>query len=189
LDVGALTLNAGSILDFELGAPGVSDVLNVNGLLTLNGGSINLADAGGLGAGTYTLVNYNSLSGSVANLGTPTGPAGFSYQLIDTGSMINLAVTVPGVAGDYNNDGSVDAGDYVVWRMNQGTTNPLPNDNNIGGTIGQAHYDLWRAHFGETVGSGSQIGSGAPVPEPALAVLLAFALAPLLLRGRQTLLR
>jgi hypothetical protein len=70
----------------------------------------------------------------------------------------------PGVAGDYNNDGNVDAADYVVWRDNQNTTNPLPNDP-IGGTIGVDQYDTWRANFGRTAGgSGSNL---AAVPEPA----------------------
>ena len=45
--------------------------------------------------------------------------------------------------GDYNQDGIVDAADYVVWRDNEGTTNSLPNDL-IGGTIGTAHYNQWR---------------------------------------------
>jgi hypothetical protein len=42
----------------------------------------------------------------------------------------------------------------------------------IGGTIGVAHYNQWRDHFGQTpAGSGS--GSLAAVPEPASALLLA----------------
>jgi hypothetical protein len=32
------------------------------------------------------------------------------------------------LVGEYNGNGSVDAADYVVWRKNQGTSNPLPND-------------------------------------------------------------
>ena len=48
----------------ELGAagnPGSSDRINVtlaNGL-TLTGGTVNLTDAGGLGAGTYRLIDYS----------------------------------------------------------------------------------------------------------------------------------
>ena len=51
--------------------------------------------------------------------------------------------------GDYNNDGTVNAADYVVWRNNEGTNNSLPN-NSIAGPIGQAHYDQWAANFGKT---------------------------------------
>jgi hypothetical protein len=81
------------------------------------------------------------------------------------------------LAGDYNDDGTVDAVDYVVWRKNEGTTNILPNDE-IGGMIGPAHYTQWRAHFGQTAGSGPGAGTYATVPEPAtLIILLAGTLA------------
>jgi hypothetical protein len=34
----------------------------------------------------------------------------------------------PGVAGDYNSNGRVDAADYVLWRNNNNTVTTLPND-------------------------------------------------------------
>jgi hypothetical protein len=73
-----------------------------------------------------------------------------------------------GVTGDYNDNGVVDAADYVVWRENQGTMNTLPNDN-IGGTIGPNHYTQWRANFGKSAG-GSALGNA--VPEPATCTLI-----------------
>ena len=138
----------------------------------------------GLGAGTYTLIDYGTLSGNLSALGTPTGPTQFNYSLVDTGSVINLLVALPGVAGDYNADGNVNGGDYIVWRQNMGTTATLPNDNNIGGVIGSQHYDLWRAHFGETAGGGASLASGAVIPEPATLALLVGAVLPFLLRRR-----
>src|SRR4029079_1453700 len=42
--MGALTLNAGSVLDIDLDAPGTSDLMTIGGTLTLNGGSLNLFD-------------------------------------------------------------------------------------------------------------------------------------------------
>jgi hypothetical protein len=81
------------------------------------------------------------------------------------------SVSSPGLAGDYNNNGVVDAGDYVLWRKKNGTSGPLSNDP-IGGTIGQAQYNQWRAHFGQTLGSGTALGSGsASVPEPSACLL------------------
>jgi fibronectin-binding autotransporter adhesin len=165
LDVGALVLNTGSILDFELGAPGApgvnSDLINVTaaGGLVLNGGSFALTDAGGLAVGTYRLIDYaGTLGGAVANLGTLTGPLGFTYALINNvgNTSIDLTVTAAGLAGDYNHNGVVDAADYVAWRKGLGTT------------YSQADYDVWRAHFGQTSGSGSAVGIGSPaiVPEP-----------------------
>jgi hypothetical protein len=80
-----------------------------------------------------------------------------------------------GLAGDYNDNGTVDAADYVLWRNNVGTANPLENDP-IGGTIGTAHYDQWRANFGKSAGSGSALAQLVAVPEPAGAILLVLGL-------------
>jgi hypothetical protein len=75
-----------------------------------------------------------------------------------------------GPPGDYNHDGTVDAGDYIVWRKNPGgiyTTND---------------YNAWRANFGRTSGSGAAINESF-VPEPSVLGLLALAV-PTLLRRR-----
>jgi hypothetical protein len=74
-----------------------------------------------------------------------------------------------GVSGDYNNNGTVDAADYVVWR-NAGPADTLPNDTTPG-TVNGADYDLWKSRFGATSGSGSLAGSA--VPEPSTVFLLA----------------
>lgn len=79
---------------------------------------------------------------------------------------------LPGLAGDYNNNGVVDAADYTVWRDNLGAAaGTLPNDVD-GGTIGAAQYDTWKASFGN---SGS--GAGAAVPEPATLLVFLISLA------------
>jgi hypothetical protein len=69
------------------------------------------------------------------------------------------------LAGDYNQNGVVDAADFVVWRNNSG-----PPDG----------YSVWRANFGSTAfGAGSgTVASGlaAAVPEPGVALLLLTAL-------------
>jgi hypothetical protein len=85
-----------------------------------------------------------------------------------------------GVPGDYNNNGLVDAADYVVWRDNVGTNNTLPN-NTLPGPIGQAHYDQWRANFAKPVISG---GQASAVPEPASCVLIGIAMLAILTRRR-----
>jgi PEP-CTERM motif len=85
-----------------------------------------------------------------------------------------LTVASAGIPGDYNSDGTVDAGDYVLWRKYQGTTHTLPNDP-TGGTIGLAQYNTWRSHFGQPPGTGSALddsaGRSAAVPEPATLLL------------------
>jgi hypothetical protein len=66
--------------------------------------------------------------------------------------------------GDYNADGKVDAADYVMWRNDPSAFGDDP-----------AGYSTWRAHFGETAGSGSSLSSAA-VPEPGCCVLAVIAL-------------
>jgi uncharacterized repeat protein (TIGR03803 family) len=89
-----------------------------------------------------------------------------------------FSIAAPILPGDYNNDGKVDAADYVVWRKYSGTTNPLPNDP-IGGTIGLAQFNQWRDNFGAP-GSGSSPGANGPasatVPEPASLLIMAIGL-------------
>lgn len=171
---GALTLNAGSVLDMELGNPISSDRINVTGQLTLNGGSVNVTNFNGeLDYTTYTLIEYGSLVGSVANLGTPLAPEGFAFELVDTGTRINLLVSAPGIDGDFNDDGLVDAADYVVWRKFDGTGIDLPNDGDLPGDIGPAEYGMWHENFGS---GGSAGGSPGNVPEPAAATLFVLGL-------------
>ena len=71
--------------------------------------------------------------------------------------------SVLGLDGDYNNDGKVDAADYVVWRQNEGTTNALPNDLH-GETIGANQYNTWRANYGMMLPASG--GGAIAVPEP-----------------------
>jgi len=72
---------------------------------------------------------------------------------LDAVRLANLPATMQ-LIGDYNDNGTVDAADYVFWRKNEGTTNMLPNSS-IGGEIGPAHYEQWRANFGRTLGAAS----------------------------------
>lgn len=77
------------------------------------------------------------------------------------------------IPGDFNNNGVVDAADYVLWRKNQRTTNVLANDP-YGPLVSDSQFALWRSNFGKTIGqgAGTALNSGA-VPEPG-AMLLVF---------------
>jgi hypothetical protein len=101
------------------------------------------------------------------------GPADRTFDQLVT----YVGVAPPqGVPGDFNDDDKVDAADYVVWRKHRGTMTMLPNDNGIGGTVGQAHFDLWRANFGEMLMPGGGSGGQSAVPEPTTMVLLGTAM-------------
>lgn len=88
------------------------------------------------------------------------------------GTPVYSLLTASFLAGDYNADGIVNAEDYVVWRNNQGTENPLPNDA-IGGAIGQLQYNQWASNYGATPANASLADrDDLVVPEPAPIVLL-----------------
>jgi hypothetical protein len=72
--------------------------------------------------------------------------------------------------GDFNNNGKVDAADYVIWRKNT-ANNPLPNDDGL--TTQAARFDLWRSNFGDMAMPGG--GGGGAVPEPGTFVYLVTA--------------
>ena len=82
----------------------------------------------------------------------------------------------PLVAGDFNDDGSVDAADYTFWRDRLGTGGPLANETVTLGAVTEEDFNVWRTSFGAD-GSGSK--SASAVPEPATAFLAVSTLAGL----------
>jgi hypothetical protein len=96
-----------------------------------------------------------------------------------TSVMLSVAGSLPGVQGDYNGNGVVDAADYVLWR-NGGT---LQNDPTQG--TQPEDYDFWRARFGNRAGGGSGNSVAGAVPEPATAVQLLALLGCALIGFRQ----
>jgi hypothetical protein len=80
------------------------------------------------------------------------------------------------VPGDYNQNGTVDAADYVLYRNNLGSGTSLPNDDTPG--VGPDDYVRWRANFGKTAGSGAALGlfSKVSVPEPPTVVMFMLAM-------------
>jgi hypothetical protein len=82
---------------------------------------------------------------------------------------VRLGRDVEALLGDFNDDGAVNAADYVSWRKNESANNPLPNDNGL--TTQAERYDLWTANFGLPMAGGGAVGV---VPEPAGGILLAI---------------
>ncbi len=84
--------------------------------------------------------------------------------------IVNYVGIAPDITlGDYNDDGIVDAADYVVWRNNFGTTNVIANDSTPG-SVDIDDYNRWKANYGN-VGSGALTASVNVVPEPHSVVL------------------
>jgi hypothetical protein len=83
---------------------------------------------------------------------------------IDIGAF-ELQQVGPTLPGDYNQNGTVDAADYVVWRKTLGTTG-LPAysgaDGDGDGMVDQDDHGVWRANFGRTLpplAAGSFLGA------------------------------
>ena len=61
-------------------------------------------------------------------------------NLYTTGEVTLTALSA--LAGDFNNNGTVDAADYVVWR------------NGLGSIYTQNDYNVWRYNFGRSARAG-----------------------------------
>jgi GH35 family endo-1,4-beta-xylanase len=123
------------------------------------------------------------------DLTLPVGPDGTidftgffgKYEVTVDGQLFDLDLTkgetlysLVVAPGDYNGDGTVNAGDYTVWRNTLGSTEDLRADGNGDRLVDDADYAIWRSYFGTSYGSGSGQAS-ATVPEPASDVLLLLA--------------
>lgn len=112
-------------------------------------------------------------------------------------SITNGTVTIiEPSSGDYNDDGVVDAADYVVWRRNlneTGTPGSVTGDgtttgNLLGfpdGLVDQWDYHFWRSQFGTVTMLGSA-SSLANVAEPAAICCTISALSSMYLLRRRT---
>lgn len=65
------------------------------------------------------------------------------------------------LVGDYDDSGTVDHGDYDLWRASFGSSTELAADGNGDGRVDSADYTIWRNNFGAT--SSSSAAASAPV--------------------------
>jgi hypothetical protein len=135
-------------------------------------------NAARLVSGTFAAgVTPAFVAGSTGQVFSTTPPALNNTFTNPVAATITSIVRTNFVVGnaDYNNNGIVDAADYVLWRNANGTsvspgTSP---DGNGDGLVNNLDYDLWRSHFGlaSGAGSGGSVSTGA-IPEPATFGLL-----------------
>lgn len=84
--------------------------------------------------------------------------------------------------GDFNNDGTVDAADYVVWRSNVGNTVTLANETMSNGRVTEEDYRVWRSNYGATNSLASQASA---IPEPTGLLLACIASLPFTMRRKR----
>lgn len=178
---GNMALGVDAALKMELGglaAGSQYDQVTVAGNLSLDGDLqiLLINDFTPAAGNSFDLLNWSSLSGTFSSLDLPALVGGLTWNTSALYTTGILSVVSAGIPGDYNNNGTVDDGDYVLYRKFIGTTRVLPNDP-AGGTIGPAQYATWRSNFGKPPGSGTAGGnlSNAAVPEPTSLFLLLVA--------------
>jgi hypothetical protein len=155
----ALTMSNLAKLEMEIGP--TSDRVDVGGVATLAGTlEVTLVDdfTPALGQ-TFTLVSAGTRSGTF-NAETLATFSNLTFDVTYDAQNVYVQV-VPLLPGDFNTDGTVDAGDYVAWR--KAYTATFPNG-----------YDQWRSHYGESIPGGE--GSNA-TPEPTTGLMLLFCIA------------
>jgi hypothetical protein len=130
---------------------------------------------------------------ATVDLGSPFNDA---LGAVEGDLVFQFALVGGSSAGDYNENGIIDAADYTAWRdaLTAGSST-LPNDPTPG-TVDESDFMYWRDHFGQstlagppalmtgkvlysplvTLGAGSGAGAAA-VPEPGTGTLALVCLA------------
>jgi hypothetical protein len=168
--VGDLALSSGS-LQIELASLASFDKIIVDGLTSL-GGTLNVSTFGGYApsnGNSWQIITSGAITGAFSSV-----TSGYTVQ--QQGNKLMLFFGNPTLAGDYNGDGNVNAGDYVTWKKALASGGTLLNETASPGVVDQADYDAWRANFGATnsPGSGSTKTTEA-IPEPATSMLMLIA--------------
>jgi hypothetical protein len=142
---------------------GVLDAIDDAAQLSLlGGGASNVADAGFafLEAGIEERVGSLLLGGVGQTKGITYGSTTSTALFQSDEYFGGAGVISVGLPGDFNDDGSVDAADYVTWRT---SSNPV--------IASVAGYNLWRSNFGNSAAGAGTASGGAAVPEPSACVL------------------
>ncbi len=140
---GSLSFNGGTGLTVDYGNANVTasgTPITTFGALNLNGVTQIGIQGQNFGVGTFTIISYGSKSGSGSISNTPAFlPSGMAATIQDTGSAINLVVTVPSVQN-------------LLWTQGDGewATNGLFYWN-AGAGPGTAQYQEYPSGFGDRV--------------------------------------
>lgn len=92
-----------------------------------------------------------------------------------------LALVIPALPGDYNDDGAVDAADYVVWRDAATEGSLLANEAASPGVADDDDYAVWTHYYGRRL----TVNASTSVPEPAVLALLVGMVATFALAHRR----
>ena len=99
--------------------------------------------------------------GNSDQAGTSRGVADYQEVLFEIGPFHEAR-------GDFDGNGTVDGGDFLVWQKSMSNPLDLAADANGDGRVDDADLAIWRANLGTRPGSAS---AGGAVPEPAALLL------------------
>jgi autotransporter-associated beta strand protein len=197
-------------------APGTSvGTLTVNDAVTFDAGSHFAVELSGAAADKLVAKDLNLAASEFLDVSVLSPLAGDSWLIAEysgtlTGAFDNVAAGYAvdydtpgeiylrlGVPGDYNANGTIDLGDYTVWRNTLDDVVPPgtgADGSGPGGTpdglVDGLDYDFWKAHFGDTSPGGGAGATAQPVPERSAASLACVAVGCILgtaTRRRRTL--
>ncbi|CAE7343166.1 bsn [Symbiodinium sp. CCMP2456] len=173
IDFGQMTIGSGtlaeelSIFNFDgTGAPAFAADLDIDSVAIVGDGgmSLDLSPTFGVeqGAGVvFDAIFDTSSLGEFANTFTihlsDEDLVGAQLSTLSL-TLLGEVIAAPGLAGDYNGDGRVDAADYTVWRDGNSPDNS------------PAGYDVWAANYGESIPQSTSV----PEPTGVLMVLALF---------------
>ena len=212
LNVGSLTLNGGSILDLNMGAPGTTDLIASVGALTLPGAgtgnvTVNLTDLGGFTTGTYKFITSSStLNFTNTTFSIGVGISGFQEGFSNgsgatLGKEVDLIVTPAPtwktVAVDTNwanannwvgglipgSTSSTSNTDLAAFTNNSNILNPAPDLNR---NLQNITFDLPTTGayvIGTTGGNALLLTSGGKIQSTSLVTQTETINAPLVLEG------
>jgi hypothetical protein len=145
------------------GAAQLAGTLGLNlGYVPAAGDTFNILSAAG------------GVTGAFSSVLQPVGlPSGLLFKVKYLPTLVQLTA-VNFLAGDYNENGVVDAADYILWRNTLGTAvvEYSSADGNGNGIVDGPDFDVWSSHFGATAGAGAGALVAIAVPEPSSALLL-----------------
>jgi autotransporter-associated beta strand protein len=185
--VGNVRMNAGSTYEWALDANTGAALVDITGALTLDTGwKLKLVGSGTPTAKEkYDLFTYTgSFSGDIAGIIDATGVTGWPTPSIigqDTGRIYVVFGVLP---GDTNEDGVVDAADYITLKRNFGAGPGAAGKEAIGdfngdGNVNYAELQTLMGAMGTGAG-----GAETTIPEPATLGLLAIGALAVIRRPR-----
>ncbi len=172
INVGMLAMLESSTLHIEIGSAASYDRVAVGGTVTIDAGAaIGVEFAGGF---TPTFGQSFSIltagGGVVGGFGevTTNGPA-MAARNVAGGVVLEV---LSGLAGDFNNDGAVNAADYTLWASNLGGPPSTLLNAGDAETVDTSLYTVWRDNEGATI---SSLANAIPEPAGVLLALGGFA--------------